>query len=414
MRGIYLQRRVLLQLLLGFSSGLPYLLVFSTLSLRLREAGLSLTAIGLFSLVKAPYTFKVFWAPLIDRARVPLLSRRLGNRRAFAVLFQIGLIVCLCGMGAADPLVNIEMLAAWAIGVALCSASQDVVLDAYRSERLAPEEQSAGAAVFVTGYRCALLVAGAGATGLADSVAWSDVYYAMAAVQAVGIVAVLLAKEPAASEDGAAQPRFNLGAYVAPFKTFLLQPGAWVIISLALFYKLGDGFLGTMANPFYLDLGFSKTTIAEVSKLFGFAATIAGGLVGGVLALRLGYMRALLLGALAQLLSNGGYVVLAEAGANTAAFAGVIFIENFSGGMGTAFYLAAFGLFSRGANTATHFALLTSIMALTRDSLNALSGVVADALGWQGFFLISMALSLPALWIAVKAGRILEKRHERL
>ncbi|MFN8692777.1 MAG: MFS transporter, partial [Holosporales bacterium] len=192
----YFSRRMALQLLLGFSSGLPYLLVFSTLSLRLREAGLSLTAIGVFSLVKAPYTFKVFWAPLLDRFHVPVLGSLLGQRRAFAVLFQAGLIVCLCGMGAADPLVNIDMLAFWAIGVALCSASQDVVLDAYRSERLAEGELSAGAAVFVTGYRIALLVAGAGATGLADSVSWSEVYYAMAAIQGVGILAVLFADEP--------------------------------------------------------------------------------------------------------------------------------------------------------------------------------------------------------------------------
>lgn len=403
-----------LQLLLGFSSGLPYLLVFSTLSLRLREAGLSLTAIGVFSLVKAPYTFKVFWAPLLDRFNVPVLGGLLGQRRAFAVLFQAGLIVCLCGMGAADPLVNIDMLAFWAIGVALCSASQDVVLDAYRSERLAEGELSAGAAVFVTGYRIALLVAGAGATGLADSVSWSEVYYAMAAIQGVGILAVLFADEPK-DQRGTNAPKpqalpLTPLTYLAPFKAFLLQPGAWVIICLALLYKLGDGFLGTLANPFYLDLGFSKTTIAEISKLFGFAATIAGGLIGGALAMRMGHMRALFLGAMLQLISNAGYLVLAHMGADKTVFAAVIFVENFSGGMGTAFYLAAFGLFSRGENTATHFALLTSIMALTRDSLNALSGVVADGLGWEGFFMVSIALSLPSLWIAVKAGDMIERR----
>ncbi|MFN7901522.1 MAG: AmpG family muropeptide MFS transporter [Holosporales bacterium] len=404
---LYASRRMAAQLLLGFSSGLPYLLVFSTLSLRLREAGLSLAAIGLFSLVKAPYTFKVFWAPLLDRWAPPLLTPWLGRRRAWAVVFQLGLIACLCGMAMTDPKTALDTLALWAIGVAFFSASQDVVLDAYRSEMLPEGELAGGAAVFVTGYRVALLVAGAGATGLAATVAWESVYLIMAGVQGIGIISLLLfTSRPAVEGQAVRDPLF----FLAPLKAFFIQKGVLWILLLALSYKLSDGFLGTLSGPLYLDLGFDKPTIAWVSKLFGFAATIMGGLVGGWLAPKLGLRLGLIVGAVLQTASNGFYYVLLMF-PTKAILAGSVFIENFCSGIGTAMYLAAFGLFSRGSHTATHFALLTSLMALTRDSLSALSGYVADGFGWSGFIIVGIVVGLPSLWVAAKAGKLLEARH---
>lgn len=404
---LYASRRMAAQLLLGFSSGLPYLLVFSTLSLRLREAGLSLAAIGLFSLVKAPYTFKVFWAPLLDRWAPPLLTPWLGRRRAWAVVFQLGLIACLCGMAMTDPKTALDTLALWAIGVAFFSASQDVVLDAYRSEMLPEGELAGGAAVFVTGYRVALLVAGAGATGLAATVAWESVYLIMAGVQGIGIISLLLfTSRPAVEGQAVRDPLF----FLAPLKAFFIQKGVLWILLLALSYKLSDGFLGTLSGPLYLDLGFDKPTIAWVSKLFGFAATIMGGLVGGWLAPKLGLRLGLIVGAVLQTASNGFYYVLLMF-PTKAILAGSVFIENFCSGIGTAMYLAAFGLFSRGSHTATHFALLTSLMALTRDSLSALSGYVADGFGWSGFIMVGIVVGLPSLWVAAKAGKLLEARH---
>lgn len=407
---LYASRRMAAQLLLGFSSGLPYLLVFSTLSLRLREAGLSLAAIGLFSLVKAPYTFKVFWAPLLDRWAPPLLTPWLGRRRAWAVVFQLGLIACLCGMAMTDPKTALDTLALWAIGVAFFSASQDVVLDAYRSEMLPEGELAGGAAVFVTGYRVALLVAGAGATGLAATVAWESVYLIMAGVQGIGIISLLLfTSRPAVEGQAVRDPLF----FLAPLKAFFIQKGVLWILLLALSYKLSDGFLGTLSGPLYLDLGFDKPTIAWVSKLFGFAATIMGGLVGGWLAPKLGLRLGLIVGAVLQTASNGFYYVLLMF-PTKAILAGSVFIENFCSGIGTAMYLAAFGLFSRGSHTATHFALLTSLMALTRDSLSALSGYVADGFGWSGFIMVGIVVGLPSLWVAAKAGKLLEARHGRI
>lgn len=407
---LYASRRMAAQLLLGFSSGLPYLLVFSTLSLRLREAGLSLAAIGLFSLVKAPYTFKVFWAPLLDRWAPPLITPWLGRRRAWAVVFQLGLIACLCGMAMTDPKTALDTLALWAIGVAFFSASQDVVLDAYRSEMLPEGELAGGAAVFVTGYRVALLVAGAGATGLAATVAWESVYLIMAGVQGIGIISLLLfTSRPAAEGQAVRDPLF----FLAPLKAFFIQKGVLWILLLALSYKLSDGFLGTLSGPLYLDLGFDKPTIAWVSKLFGFAATIMGGLVGGWLAPKLGLRLGLIVGAVLQTASNGFYYVLLMF-PTKAILAGSVFIENFCSGIGTAMYLAAFGLFSRGSHTATHFALLTSLMALTRDSLSALSGYVADGFGWSGFIIVGIVVGLPSLWVAAKAGKLLEARHGRI
>jgi PAT family beta-lactamase induction signal transducer AmpG len=407
---LYASRRMLAQLLLGFSSGLPYLLVFSTLSLRLREAGLSLAAIGLFSLVKAPYTFKVFWAPLLDRWAPPLLTLWLGRRRAWALLFQLGLMGCLCGMAMTDPKTALENLAFWAIGVAFFSASQDVVLDAYRSEILPEGELSGGAAVFVTGYRVALLVAGAGATGLAATVPWEAVYLIMAGVQGIGIISLLLFSFRPASDEKAVRDTLF---FVAPIKAFFTQKGVLWILLLALTYKLSDGFLGTLSGPLYLDLGFDKPTIAWVSKVFGFVATIAGGLLGGWLAPKIGLRLGLIVGAVLQTVSNGFYYVLLAFPVK-AVLAGSVFVENLCSGIGTAMYLAAFGLFSRGSHTATHFALLTSLMALTRDSLSALSGYVADGFGWGGFIIVGVVLGLPSLWVAAKAGILLEVRHGRI
>ena len=409
---IYVDRRVVAIFFLGFSSGLPLLLVFSTLSLWLTDEGISKTVIGIFALVRTPYTFKFLWAPLIDRLPFPLLTARLGRRRAWVVATQVALMAAILALAMTTPSLTPGLTAVLAVLVAFCSASQDIVIDAYRIEILAEEEQGAGAAMVVSGYRVGMLMAGAGAISLADVLSWHAVYSIMAAMVVVGLVTILLSPEPKEPEGGAHEgdemsdddgARFGWlqGAVVAPFSDFMRRDG-WVFILLfIMLYKLGDAYLGVMANPFYVEMGFTKNEIAAVSKVFGLGATIMGGLIGGVLVYRYGIRASLLIAGVLMAASNLVFAVQAMVGHSVPMLMITIAVENLTGGMGTTAFVAYLSSLCNMAYTATQYALLSSFMAFARDVLSASSGWLADHVDWVTFFVVTTFAALPGLVLLV-------------
>ncbi len=431
---IYLDRRVLVILFLGFSEGLPLALTGSTLNVWLREQGVSKTGIGLFALVTMPYALKFLWAPLIDRLRLPLLTRLFGRRRGWALVTQAGLMVALLGLAGTNPATQLWWTALFAVLVAFCSASQDIVVDAYRVEVLDENRQAAGAAVLVLGYRFGMLAAGAGALYIADFHGWRVAYEAMAALVLVGVVTILINKEPkvAVSPESlqreqhvadwlAARPHLSgrmaallswlYGAVVAPFAQFMSRKGWVVMLAFIATYKLGEVLAGVMSSPFYVDLGFTKTEIATVTKLFGLWATIIGGLLGGLLVGRVGVLRGLMIGGILQMVSNISYVALAWAGHDLSALAVTVAVENVCGGVATAAFVAYLSGLCNVAYTATQYALLSSFYKLGGDLFGASSGWLADRMDWVSFFLLSMAGALPALILLTRLMG-LESRRE--
>lgn len=416
---IYLDRRILIILVLGFSSGLPFLLVFSTLSFWLKSEGVSLAAIGLFSLVRTPYTFKFLWAPLIDRVPLPWLTRRLGRRRSWSIVTQLLLMGAIFGLAGTSPAEAPLVTAAFAVLVAFCSASQDIVIDAYRIEMLEETEQGAGAGALVFGYRVGLLTAGAGALWLNTAFDWSGVYAIMAGLVVVGIVAVLLGHEPELNIDldesrihgdrvshhlarGWPSGLARAGAWfhvavVAPFKDFASREHWAAILIFIMLYKLGDAYLGVMANPFYIEAGFTNAEIATVSKLFGLGATLVGGLFGGLMVLRWGVLPALMIGGILQMLSNLVFAIQALVGHDVGFLVVTIGVENLTGAMATAAFVAYLSSLCNASFTATQYALLTSFMAFARDVLSASSGLLAERVDWVTFFSLTAALAIPGL-----------------
>jgi len=422
---IYFQPRVLSMVLLGFSAGLPFLLVFSTLSAWLRDAGVARSVIGFFSWVGVTYSIKVFWAPVIDRLPLPGLTRLLGKRRSWMLLAQIGIAAGLLAMGRVDTRTSLQLLAVCAVWVAFCSATQDIVVDAYRIEAVDPEYQGAMAATYVFGYRIALLVAGAGAFYIADYSSWEQAYTVMALLMSIGITATLLINEPEHKITVATrkledhlESALGVGrlrgfwrklaggfsdAVIGPFIEFFKRNGKLGILILALIavYKLSDITMGVMANPFYLDLGFSKKEIADVSKIFGFFMTIFGSVLGGVLVVRFGIMKPLLLGACMVALTNLLFAVLAQSEPDLMLLAGVISADNLSGGIATAVFIAYLSSLTNSAYTATQYALFSSLMTLPAKILGGFSGIVVDDFGYQWFFIYASALGLPAILLVI-------------
>ena len=403
---IYLERPVLTQFFLGFASGLPLLLTLSTLTVWLAESGVSKTAIGLFALVGAPYTFKFAWAPLIDRLPIPVLTRLFGRRRSWMLACQAGLVLAILGLGASDPAVDAGQTAIFALLVAFFSASQDIVIDAFRVESLESRQQGAGAGILVFGYRMGMLVAGAGSLYLAAFHGWFATYAIMAVLALTGSLAILLSPEPKDNQraDGqlAADGKPGLGAWlhgavVAPFADFMRRP-VWVgILLFIVLYKFGDALAGVMANPFYIEMGFSKIEIANISKLFGLAATLAGGLIGGIMVARLGLLKSLMVCGVLQMASNLMFAVQAMAGYDLALLTVTIGLENLTGGMGTAAFVAYLSSLCNVAYTATQYALLSSLMAFARTLLASSGGWLADNMDWVAFFLLSAVAALPGL-----------------
>ncbi len=418
---VYGDRRVASLLFFGFSSGLPLALTASTLSTWLADIGVSLTTIGFFAAVATPYSLKFLWAPIIDRVRLPLLARLIGHRRSWLLLIQAALIVAIIALGASRPLETPAWTALLAVLVAFLSASQDIVIDAYRVEILKSDQYAAGAAVTVFGYRIAMLLSGAGALVLADHAPWQAVYLAMAAVQGVGILATLVNPEPAANGSAtlAAEERLVRGlgqvsewlylAVLAPFHEFFTRNGvktAAAILLFIVFYKFGDALAGVMTNPFLIKIGFTKSQIAEVVKLFGFIATIAGLAVGGMLVKGIGLYRALMLCGVLQLLSNFLFAAQAEIGADIGFLALVIGVENLAGGMGSAVFVAYLSGLCNRAFTATQYALLSSLAVVGRTVLSTGGGALADAVGWAPFFVLTALAAVPGLLLLVYLNRL--------
>lgn len=399
---IYLDRRLLAILAMGFASGLPLLLTTSTLSYWLARRGVDKTTIGLFALVGLPYSLKFLWAPLLDYARVPLLDARLGRRRAWALVAQIGLVVAILALAATDPATTPYATALAAFAIAFCSATQDVAIDAYRIEVLREPEQGAGAGATQSGYRVALLVAGAGAIALADWVAWPVVFTALAGLVGVGMVAVLLAPEPPAPE--AAPTRFA-DAFVAPLRDLLGRPQAAAIAAFALLYKFGDAIAGTMANPFYVELGFSGVEIASVTKLFGVAANLVGVLAGGALVARAGTWRALAIGGVLQAATNLLFAVQAQVGHSVPMLALAIGADGVTGGLAASAFVAYLSGLCRSGMSASQYALLTSLMAAGRTVLASGSGWLAQQMDWASFFVLTTLLAAPGLLLLAHLAR---------
>jgi len=411
--GVYRDRRMLVILVLGLSSGLPLLLVGSTLSARLAEADVSLTGIGLFGWAATAYTIKFLWAPLVDSLRVPCLTRRLGRRRAWLVASQVALLGSIVALASCDPRDSLVLVAAAAVAVAFASATQDIVVDAYRIDVLGEPEQGAGGAAAVLGYRVGMLVGGAGALLIADAASWVVAYASMAAVVgAVALFVVLVAPEPAGPAGASALVRPGATArrrlvllgvmtsIVDPFRRFA-QRRRWVLLlGIVVTYKLGDALLGAMAMPFYLDgLGFSKSEVAAIGKVWGLAMTLAGVVAGGALVARLGVLRGVLVCGLAQAASNLVFTWMAGQGHDPFALTLAISVENLTGGLGTAAFVALLSNLCDASHSATQYALLTSLAALARNVLAPLGGWLADSLhgDWSSYFAWTAAFGLPAL-----------------
>ena len=401
---IYWEKRLIFIFLMGFASGLPFLLSGATLSIWLTEAGVSLTAIGFFALVGTPYNFKYLWAPFIDRVPIPLLSRMLGRRRSWMLMIQAGLGISICALGLSNPRSAPEATAIFALAVAFFSASQDIVIDAYRIEILDEDQQGAGAAMTQAGYRFGLLASGAGALYLASSISWSPVYGVMAGLVLIGFMAALFAPVPGTDKRLAETRRQDENwirtAVVAPFVEFFKRSNlrtALVILAFILLYKFGDAFAGVMANPFYIRIGFSKVEIANVSKIFGVFATLLGVFCGGLVVQRFGILLSLLYCGILQMLSNLMFALQAVIGPKVGFLILTIGIENLSGGMGSAAFVAYLSVLCNTAYTGTQYALFTSFMAFGRTWLAAMSGWVADQTDWATFFVISTFAALPGL-----------------
>ncbi|MDX2094929.1 MAG: MFS transporter [Alphaproteobacteria bacterium] len=402
--------RFLLIGLLGFFSGLPLALTASTLTAWLADAQVTRAGIGLFAAIATPYAFKFLWAPLLDGLRLPWLTARFGRRRSWLLVIQTLLALALAAMALTDPTAHAWMTALVGIGIATLSATQDTLIDAYRVERLPKEEQGSGAAWATFGYRIGMLVSGAGALYLADHVGWRTTYLLMAALMGSSVLLTLRMYERAAAAQVATSPGVRgLGAIppfirafvVAPFRDFMTRP-LWVqVLAFVVLYKLGDAFMGVMFNPFLLDLGFSKTAIAKVVKLYGLAATLLGTFAGGWLVARAGMFRALLLSGLMHMLTNLLLVVQARLGADVHFLTYSISLENFTGGMSTAAFIAYLSALCRLNYTATQYALLSSLAAFGRTWLSTPSGALAEAVGWEVFFAIASLMALPGLLLLV-------------
>jgi MFS transporter, PAT family, beta-lactamase induction signal transducer AmpG len=390
---VFESRKMAALSLLGFSSGLPYLLTSNTLKAWMTVENVDLTAIGLFSLVGIPYSLKFFWSPIIDRFSLPFL----GRRRGWLIVMQIGLALGIAAMAFGQPKQALQLLAINALVVAFFSATQDIAVDAYRTDVLEELELGAGAAVFVAGYRGALVMTASVALILADRMPWKSVYLLMAAFMLVGILGTVLAPEPRVK----IQPPESLrDAVILPFaEIFQRLGGKRALLSLLfiVLYKLGDSFLSNMSLPFLLKAGFTKTDVGAIQGGMGIIASIVGALVGGAVLSKIGINRSLWVFGILQAVSNLAYYVLALAGQNYQVMVLAINIEQFCGGLGNAAFLGFFMSLCNPRFSATQFALLSSFMAVSRDLLASPGGLIAQKTGWPAFFLISIAAAIPGL-----------------
>ena len=404
-----LNPRVATVLFLGFSSGLPLALSGGTLQAWLTIEDVDIKTIGLFSLVGLPYTLKFLWSPLMDRFVVPIF----GRRRGWIALSQLTLIGLILGMSLTSPQNGLWFLALLAFCLTFVSASQDVAIDAYRTEVLRERERGIGAAVSVTGYRVAMLVSGALALILSEYLGWRVTYMLMALIMSIGVVSVWLGPEP---EDPGTPPTSMKDAVEGPFREFFSRPGVWSLLALIVLYKLGDAFAGSLTTTFLIrGVNFSVGEVGAINKGMGLASTIIGALFGGILMARLRLFRSLLIFGILQAVSNLSFMVLALVGKSYPLMIFTIAFENLAGGMGTAAFVAFLMVLCNHNYTATQFALLSALASLGRVFVGPLSGVLVDGMGWTVFFFSTFLFALPGLvllWIMREVVRKTETAKE--
>ncbi|MDX2225135.1 MAG: AmpG family muropeptide MFS transporter, partial [Rhodospirillaceae bacterium] len=397
----YLDRKLIVILAMGFASGLPFLLTSVTLSAWLAEAGVTRTLIGFMSWASSVYALKFLWSPVMDRLPVPWLTARVGRRRAWMLVSQALCAAAMVGLGLTDPAANLAVTAAWCVALAFASATQDIVIDAYRIEYLAEAQQGAGAAMTTMGYRIGILASGGGALIIADAAGWQVAYAAMAVLMLIGVITTCVSPEPRtdAAPPAASYAQWIKGAVVDPFADFLTRPNAIAILAFIGLYKYGDALLAVMANPFYVDLGFSLTEIGVVTKTYGVALTMIGSFAGGMLVMRYGILPTLFWGGIAMAGSNLLFALLAKVGASLPLFVAVISVDNFANGLGGVAAIAYLSSLCNVAFTATQYALMTSFMAFTRTILASGGGWLADQVDWASYFVITTFAGVPGLFI---------------
>ncbi|MGI9273496.1 MAG: AmpG family muropeptide MFS transporter [Endozoicomonas sp.] len=442
---VYLHRRVITLFFLGFSSGLPILLVFSSLSFWLREADVSRSTIGFFSWVGLAYGFKWVWSPLVDRMPLPLISHLLGRRRAWLLLSQVAITGSLIGMALTDPVNNLWTMALFAVMVAFASATQDIVVDAYRIESAEKDLQAALVASYMVGYRLAMILATAGVLTIAawftihegtyEQYPWTMAYLIMAGCMGIGIITTLVIGEPKAPvkppleqraiewmDRNAHLPapvvRFSgwfYGAMICPFLDFLVRYRWHALLILALIgsYRICDVVMGIMANPFYVDLGYTKQEVAAISKLYGVIMTLVGAAVGGGLMVRYGVMKILFLGGFLAAVTNLLFAFLAGIGHDLTWLTLVISMDNLAGGVATAAFIAYLSSLTNVSYSATQYALFSSVMALLPKFLAGFSGVMVDSVGYSTFFTLTAAMGIPSLLLILVAWKYVPASKEK-
>lgn len=407
---VYRDRRQLIILLMGYSSGMPFLLTSAVLSFWMTKVGVDLTTIGIFVLVGTPYAFKFVWAPLVDQLPLPGLDSWLGRRRSWMLLAQVGVLFSTLALAWSDPVQTPWFTAAAAFAIAFFSATQDIAVDAYRIEILNDDEQGAGSATTQLGYRIALWIVDAMALLLPSILPWPLVLSAIAALIIVGIVTTFFATEPQADRPVISSTGAWVNqAVVRPFAEFLAYRGWVVILLFALLYKYGDALGGSMARPFYVALGFTGPEIFGVTKSFGVAATILGGLAGGIVVARYGLFKALLIGGILQAVTNLLFSWQAVAGHDIVVLTLAISADNFTGSLGSIAFVAYLSSLCTTGMAGTQYALLTSLMAFGRTTLSAGGGWLAATIGWPAFWLATTLLAVPGLLLLLWLWRIAQK-----
>ncbi len=384
---------------LGISSGLPLALVLSTLKALLLDKGFDLKTIGFFSLVSIPYSLKIFFAPFIDSYGVPVLTKIFGQRKSWIILSQIFLVIFISLLGISGIANNLTAIATFSFLLAFASASQDIVIDGYRIELIKKENQGLAASFYVYGYRIGMLISGALALVLAEIFGWNCVYFIMAAIMIAAIFVTFFADE---TRKNWQQKKYNLKewfevAVISPFADFIKHKKWYIILAFIVCFKLGDSFAGNLTLPFLIDIGFSKIEIAKIVKTFGLFATLFGVFIGGILAKKFGIMKSLWIAGSVQMLSNLAFSYLAKIGYNNDILYFVVFVENFSGGIGDSVFVAYLSSLCNISFSATQYALLISFASIARSFLSASAGVFAAVLGWYEFFIFSTFLAIPGL-----------------
>ncbi|MDJ0926174.1 MAG: MFS transporter [Gammaproteobacteria bacterium] len=414
---IYLHPRVIAMLFLGFSAGLPFLLVAGTLTAWLAIAEVSMAEIGMFAWVGIAYSLKFLWAPLVDRMPLPGLTTTLGRRRGWMLLAQLGVIAGLLGFAASDPATNLAGVAAFALLAAFASATQDIAIDAYRIEAVELRLQGAMAATYQAGYRIAVLAAGAGALVIADMASWELAYQTMAALMLIGVITVLVIAEPETAVPPAVTDQTQKSlvrlshwfaeAVIGPFAEFFRRNGRAALLLLMFigFYRVSDMVLGVMANPFYIDIGFTLKEIAAITKVFGVVVTLSGAALGGVAVARYGLNGPLVFGAVLLAVTNLFFAAMAAYGPELWFLVLTISADNLAAGFTGTVFIAYLSGLTNVAYTATQYALFSSLMTLPGKFISGFSGQIVEAVDWFSFFVYASAMGLPAVILAVMVTR---------